>query len=73
MNRRAVNGEWLRELFAGVTLLPRLQLTGKTSEATTVAEAIDDITENYVADSGDGSKVITPNLICISEVEIKEE
>lgn len=62
-------------MISNVDSLKKLceKVTGKTSEATTVAEAIDDITENYVADSGDGSKVITPNLICISEVEIKEE
>ena len=49
------------------------KVTGKTSEATTTAEVIDDITKNYVAGSGDGSKVITPNLTCTSEVEVKEE
>ena len=48
------------------------KVTGKTSEATTVAEVIDDMTESYTG-GGDGSKVITPDLTCTSEVEIKEE
>lgn len=50
------------------------KVTGKTSEATTTAEVIDDITKNYVGGGGDnGSKVIAPNLNCTSDVEIKEE
>ena len=62
-------------MISNVDSLKKLceKVTGKTSEATTVAEAIDDITENYVAGSGDGSKVIAPALTCTSEVEVKGE
>ena len=50
------------------------KVTGKTSEATTTAEVIEDITKNYVVGGGgDGSKVITSDLNCTSEIEIKEE
>lgn len=44
VHRRAVNGEWLRDRFAGVTLLPKLQSMSQMSSTVRVRNESSKIT-----------------------------